>query len=92
MEVLLITIYYPPVISSLSSMMQDVAEGLSARGHNVTVATAKPHDDLNLTPNEKKMAFDTFSIEKDVRVIRVNTPPLKNKIYYLRGFIQLISC
>ena len=57
MEVLLITIYYPPVISSLSTMMQDVAEGLSARGHKVTVVTAKPHDDLNLTSNEKKIVF-----------------------------------
>lgn len=90
LEVLLVTIYYPPVISSLSTMMQDVAEGLSTRGHNVTVATAKPHDDLNLTPNARKIAFDTFSTEKDIRVIRVNTPPLKNKIYHLRGLIQLM--
>jgi len=90
MNVLLITIYYPPVISSLSTMMQDLAEELSASGHNVTVATAKPHDDLNLTSNARKKSFATFSIEKDIHVIRVNTPPLKNKVFFLRGLIQFM--
>jgi len=64
-------------------MMQDLAEELSASGHNVTVATAKPHDDLNLTSNARKKSFATFSIEKDIHVIRVNTPPLKNKVFFL---------
>ena len=90
MEILLITIYYPPVITSLSTMMQEVAEELSAKGHNVTVATAKPHDHLNLTSSARKIKFESFSNEKDIHVIRVNTPPLKNKIYLLRGLIQFI--
>lgn len=89
MNVLIITIYYPPVISSLSTMMQEFAEELTIIGHNVTVATAKPHDDLNLPHDARKMTFDTVSIEKNIRVIRVSTPPLKNKIYFLRGLIQL---
>ena len=90
MNILLITIYYPPVISSLSTMMQELAEELTLRGHKVTVATAKPQDDLNLSLEARQKTFDTFSIEKDVRVIRVSTPPLKNKKYFLRGLIQLM--
>ena len=90
MQVLLITIYYPPVISSLSTMMQEVAEGLSARGHKVTVVTAKPHSDLNLTVDQLKTSFDTSSIENKVHVIRVKTPPLKSRMYVLRGIIQLL--
>lgn len=90
MNILLITIYYPPIISSLSTMMQELAEELTLRGHQVTVATVKPQDDLNLSFEARQKTFDTFSIEKDVRVIRVSTPPLKNKIYFLRGLVQLM--
>ncbi len=90
MNILLITIYYPPVISSLSTMMQELAEELTLRGHQVTVATAEPQDDLNLSLEARQEIFDTFSIEKDVRVIRVSTPPLKNKKYFLRGLVQLM--
>ena len=90
MNILLITIYYPPIISSLSTMMQELAEELTLRGHQVTVATAKPQDDLNLSFEARQKTFDAFSIEKDIRVIRVRTLPLKNKIYFLRGLVQLM--
>ncbi len=90
MNILLITIYYPPVISSLSTMMQELAEELTLRGHQVTVATAKPQDDLNLSLEARQKPFDKFTIEKDVRVIRVSTPPLKNKFFFLRGLVQLM--
>jgi len=71
-------------------MMQELAEELTLRGHQVTVATTKPQDDLNLSFEARQKIFDTFSIEKDVRVIRVSTPPLKNKKYFLRGLVQLM--
>jgi len=71
-------------------MMQDVAEGLSARGHKVTVVTAKPHADLNLTKDQLDTSYDTYSIENKVHVIRAETPPLKSKMYVLRGVIQLL--
>ena len=90
MKVLLITSYYPPIITLLSTMMQEVAEGLSLHGHDVTIATLKPQDNLNLAPNVMGKEFATFSIEKNVRVIRVKTPPMKNKNHILRGLIDLI--
>ena len=90
MKILIVTIYYPPVISSLSLMMQEVAESLSRKGHNVTVVTAKPHSDLNLTDNQLNSSFKTFSIENKIQVVRVNTPPLKSKFFIWRGIIQLL--
>ena len=90
MKILIVTIYYPPVISSLSLMMQEVAESLSSKGNDVTVATAKPHSDLNLTNDQLNSSFKTFSIENKIQVIRINTPPLKSKIFIWRGIIQLL--
>ena len=70
-------------------MMQELAEDMALRGHEVTVATAMPHDDLNLS-RDLQQHFDTCSMEKNVRVIRVGTPPLKNKNYFVRGLVQLM--
>lgn len=71
-------------------MMQELAEELRDRGHTVTVATAMPHNDLNLSQEERRRRFDTFSIEDAIRVIRVYTPPLKSRFYFLRGIVQLL--
>jgi len=71
-------------------MMQELAEELTQWGHQVTVATAKPHDGLNLSFEVEQKTFDTLSIEKSIRVIRVDAPLLKNKFYFLRGMVQLM--
>ncbi len=90
MKILLITIYYPPIISSLSVMMKEVADNLVKNGHDVTIGTAKPHTGLNLTDNQLRNSFENLTIENNVRVIRVKTPPLKSKLLFLRGIIQLL--
>ena len=90
MRILIVTIYYPPVISSLSIMMQEVAEDLSIKGHDVTIATAKPQKDLSVTKDQLNISFDTFAIENKVSVIRVPTPPLKSNLYFLRGLVQFL--
>jgi len=47
MNTLIVTPYYPPTINTLSNMMQELAEALTERGHNVTVATAWLKDPWN---------------------------------------------
>lgn len=90
MKILIVTVYYPPVISSLSVMMKEVAEDLCDKGHEVTLATSKPHSDLNLTKDQLDTQYKIFSIENKVRVIRVPTPPLKSKFYIIRGLVQFL--
>jgi len=90
MNLLIISVYYPPVISSLAVMMEEVAKYLHKKGHKVSVATVKPHSGLNLVKTDKQIDFQTYSLEDGVEVIRVPTPPLKSKSLLIRGFVQLL--
>jgi colanic acid biosynthesis glycosyl transferase WcaI len=88
MNILLITDPYPPQLYSISLMMKQLAEELTVRGHNVTVVTPWPRN--NLTSEDRKVKYKEFSIEKDVSVIRVKTPPLHNISFFIRGISQLL--
>jgi len=88
MHILLITVTYPPEIRSISLMMQEVAEELTLRGHNVTIVTSQPK--YNLSTEVKRKSFSEFSIENDVEVIRVNTFPHHKDNYLIRGISELI--
>ena len=88
MNILLITPYYPPIISSLSSMMKELAEKFTQSGHNVIVATVwLPNKLSNRT---KQMACNAFSIEKHISVVRIKSPFLNSTNYILRGISQLL--
>lgn len=43
MRILLLVLQFPPDVNPTGVLMHDVAEGLTARGHHVTVLTAFPH-------------------------------------------------
>jgi hypothetical protein len=43
MKVLLLTLYYNPDVAANAVLMTELAEELSARGHQVTVVTSVPH-------------------------------------------------
>lgn len=88
MNTLIVTPYYPPIISTLSGMMQELAEALKLRGHHVTVATA-------WLPNKVSRETDcndlgVYSNERGISVIRIRTPFLNSRNYLLRGFSQLL--
>ncbi len=88
MNTLIVTPYYPPIISTLASMMQELAEALTDRGHHVTVATA-------WLPNKISRETDcndltVYSNEKGLSVIRIKTPLLNSRNYFLRGLAQLL--
>ena len=88
MNTLIVTPYYPPIISTLSNMMQELAEALTERGHKVTVATAWLPNKLSKETDHDPLA--SFSNERDVSVIRIKTPFLNSDNYILRGFSQLL--
>ena len=88
MNILLITPYYPPIISSLSTMMQELAEALSAEGHTVTVISAFLQNKISKKTRIEK--DKQYQIENDIGVIRIKTRLLNSKIFMIRGISQLL--
>jgi len=89
MNIVLIADSYPPEIRSISLMVQELAEDLISRGHSVTVVTYWPR--YNLSAAAKKIKFKSLSIESNISVIRVKTPPHHNVNFIMRGVSELIS-
>ena len=88
MRILLLTSFYPPEIRSISTMMQELAEGLAERGHIVTVITPFPED--NIPDETKNHVFLEITKEKQVRVVRAKTFNGRNPHYVLRGLGELL--
>jgi len=87
MNILLITDPYPPEVRAISYMMQELADGLVARGHQVTVVTSWPQ--RNLSRDEESQHFPECREERGVRVVRVKSPSYFKIGYLARGLIQL---
>lgn len=88
MRVLIITPYYPPIASSLSNMMKELAQSLAVQGHQVTVATAWLPNKLSKDADFRE--YKVFSDEKNVKILRIRAPFLNNNSYILRGMSQLM--
>ncbi len=87
-NILIVADIYPPEVSSAAHLMQELAEGLKGRGHNVLVATAEPKYYLPKELEGKK--FELFSDENGIKVIRIKTLPLKKVNFIIRGISQLL--
>ena len=88
MNILIVVDVYPPEISSAGHLMEELAGGLTKRGHRVTVITSYPQYYLN--SGVKNESFKTFSIENNIEVIRVKTLPLHKVNFIVRGISQLL--
>ncbi|MBX4210744.1 glycosyltransferase family 4 protein [Candidatus Parcubacteria bacterium] len=87
-NILVVTGIYPPEINSASHLMQEFAEGLAKRGHNVWVLTSYPK---HYVPKEAaNQIFETFSEKNNVKIIRAKTLPLRKVSFFVRGIAQLI--
>jgi colanic acid biosynthesis glycosyl transferase WcaI len=84
MKVLLLTDSYPPEIRSAAILMQELAQGLAARGHKVWVCTLQPR--YNLAAG---LRYGKPPPEKNVRILRVNSLPVHNTPLWLRGLGEL---
>ena len=87
MNIILVTIAYPPEIRSISTMTKELAEELVKRGHQVTVLTSWPK--YNLSGEAEGKRFNADSMENGVRVIRIKTLPHHKVHYLLRGVAQI---
>lgn len=88
MDILLITVTYPPEIRSISLMMREVAEELRSRGNRVTVVTSFPRSDLRATGD--LAMFSEFSVENGVKVIRVMHASSRKGNYLARGIVEVM--
>ena len=90
MNILLITANYPPEIRSSSHLMQELAEELHSRGHQVAVTTSYP--DCNLSKSDEALTFPVLADEDEVRVLRVKMPIHPNqKVNFVgRGISHLM--
>ncbi|HJO33277.1 MAG: glycosyltransferase family 4 protein [Anaerolineales bacterium] len=94
-RVLMLTLVYGPDTVSTANMMTDIAQGLQAAGHEVTVLTSVPH----YNPSAQVRADARFtaswwrpvteSREYGVRVLRVFMPLKRHKVW-ARGFDYLL--
>jgi colanic acid biosynthesis glycosyl transferase WcaI len=88
MNIVVVTICYPPEIRSISIMVREFCESLVEQGHSVTVLTGWPQ--YNLSEGDQQRTFDVDSIENGVRIIRIKTLPTHKVAYMLRGVAQLL--
>ena len=79
---------YPPQIRSISLMVQELCESLVEMGHDVTVLTSFPRE--NISEEDAKKTYHELSMESGVRVVRVKTPRAQKGSYVLRGLKQMM--
>lgn len=68
--------------------MLELAQELTARGHEVTVITTWP--EYNLDQREQQKHFNELETEGSIKVIRVKTLPHHNVNYVVRALSQLL--
>jgi colanic acid biosynthesis glycosyl transferase WcaI len=88
MNILLVTVAYPPEIRSASHLMQELAEELQHRGEQVYVATCYPR--YNLASSCFQGNFQECSLENGVRVVRMHAPRHHKVNFWVRGVNQLL--
>lgn len=89
MRILLVSIHYPPDVSSTATLMAELAEELVARGHEVTVLTV--WHEFWLDEKGQKRSFREETELNGARVLRFKTAPMHNVGFVKRGIGTLVS-
>lgn len=88
MNILLVTVTYPPETRAISLMMRELAQSLAGQGHSVTVVTCWPNS--RFVPEGVDISFfKTVEKEGGITVLRVKTLPGYGRHYFIRGLAQL---
>jgi len=97
MKIILMSRYFPPEIGTAANLFYELANGLSKKGHDVTVITNFPWYNLDRIPEKYQGKFFMREDMADFRVIRVAFPiigPKKLKLaigHITSPFISLIG-
>lgn len=88
MKIIIIADVYPPEISSAAHLMQELAEGLKKRGHEISIVTCYPRHYLDTASQNKK--FNEITVENGITVIRIKVLPHHKVNFIIRGISQFL--
>jgi colanic acid biosynthesis glycosyl transferase WcaI len=91
MHILLLTLYFTPDIGANAVVMTELAEGLAALGHQVTVVTAVPHYASNVIDPQYRGRLIQNNDYKGIRVIRVYLYTAPEKQRFLVRLLNYVS-
>ncbi len=89
MRLLLVSIDYPPEVSSTAHLMAELAEELVVRGHDVTVLTYPP--EFKLDKSQACLHYPESMLQNRVQVLRIAAMPQHNVDFIRRGIATLVS-
>jgi colanic acid biosynthesis glycosyl transferase WcaI len=89
MRILIFSDSYPPEIRSAAILMQEFAEGMVQRGHEVCVTTLIPKYNVAGKTAASGRVFYTYC-ENGVNIIRINSLPVHNTKLWIRGIGELV--
>jgi colanic acid biosynthesis glycosyl transferase WcaI len=90
MDILLITINYPPEIGGAAHLIHELASGLKERNHEVTVLTNYPCYNLKVVPPQYQRGLRMNETWKGIPVRRIRIPSLPRGSKIARGVQHLI--
>lgn len=91
MDILVITINYPPEIGGAPHLIHALASNLKARGHDVTVLTGYPHYNIKEVPEQYRRGLWLKENLDGICVRRIRIPSLPRANKIARGLEHFIS-
>lgn len=91
MRILLLTLYFAPDAAANAVIMTELAEELSALGHQVTVVTAFPHYAGNVIDHRYRGRLIQLDQYKGIRVIRTYLYTSPHKQRFVVRFLNYVS-
>jgi len=91
MDILLITINYPPEIGGAPHLIHALASNLKARGHDVTVLTGYPHYNIKEVPEQYRRGLWLKENLDGICVRRIRIPSLPRTSKIARGLEHFID-
>jgi colanic acid biosynthesis glycosyl transferase WcaI len=85
MKILLLTNYWPPEVGAAAHLYYELSQALAARGHQVRVLTGFPRYNIAELPAAYRGEVVMREDDGEVRVHRVRTLPLPQRIPWARG-------
>lgn len=90
MRILLVTINYPPEIGGAPHLIYELACGLKAQGHGVTVLTGYPRYNVQVVPPQYRRGLGMCEEMDGICVRRIRIPSLPRASKIARGVQHLI--
>jgi glycosyltransferase involved in cell wall biosynthesis len=90
MKVLLLTLGYPPILTSAARLFSELAEGLAACGHEITVLTTVPERYLDDKDAAAIKTIPERETKNGIEVHRLRMFGLPKQVPFLRGMEHLL--